>query len=1005
MLKDADEAERAALSAFRYQANTAFLHSDDRLMPRRRACWSSWNYVGKGREGVAQAALAAAATAAPGEPCCVSYWLNKLQNLPPSMPDLFVTLNPAPGLRPAPGSLLAVFNYSHPQYTRGTVAAQAQLDTLQGQRSTWFCGAYLGYGFHEDGLTSGLRVAHKITGIQPPWWSKPLYRPRTGRAGAGTNASSGADKPLSPAQIFADVTAKKACGGPYWEDNLGNGGPVGAATRHVSRLLDGSRAAQAEAVLAAKRKASQPGAAASVVAANDLRGVSADGDMQGFVLNSAADVLLAYRNHIAAGVERGSATPAAAAAPGRRAGLFDGGSMEDPVSVQPSAAGTPMSSSAPSSSGSALAPELRVRRAFHSEAVGAAIASALNAAATGPRTAQLSGGSATVGELMTRPGLTGGYTGQDTPLHTPSAYSGVAAWVWESIKLSMRTAVSGPVLSFMRSYIRQGCILLRSPDGTEEAVGDLSAAFGMRCELKVHSWNFFSRVAAEADLGLARSFIAGEWSTDDLTALFNIFIANRDNAGLSARSLWTSWIGTTVNYLSYAVQLDNSLAGSRKNIQSHYDLSNDLFVSFLDTRTLMYSCGFFETERRFVREAEICSTPAGRRAAAAAPPRTPGPALTPASPFSPAALAPDQVRQANAAERVSLEQARQITLNAWPVPAAAPSLECAEANYRIVASGRSVASAVTKPYSVVPPPPTPSPESVEAPAPDRVEVLFKGSLEEAQERKLDHLISRANVQRTDRVLDLGFGWGGLSIRLAETVGCRVHGITLSKEQHALALERVRARGLEHLVSFEIVDYRDFAAAHAGEFDKIISVEMIEAVGANYFGDFMAALDRLLAPDGVIVIQAITIPEARFAEYLRTTDFINTIIFPGGALPCIAALSAAMMQRTNLVLDRVDQFNLHYAETLRRWRANFNAAYAAGVVAGFDDAFARTWNYYFCYCEAGFQTQTLGLQVLTFTRPNNSSRVTGVPAGREASTLGGFTNTRETPVVVAAGSLD
>ena len=136
----------------------------------------------------------------------------------------------------------------------------------------------------------------------------------------------------------------------------------------------------------------------------------------------------------------------------------------------------------------------------------------------------------------------------------------------------------------------------------------------------------------------------------------------------------------------------------------------------------------------------------------------------------------------------------------------------------------------------------------------RVELVFKSSLEEAQLRKLDHLIARAQVQRHDRVLDLGFGWGGLSIRLAETIGCRVHGITLSKEQHDLALERVRARGLDHLITFEIVDYRDFAAAHPGEFDRIISVEMIEAVGHNYFANYMAALDRLLAPNGIIVIQ-------------------------------------------------------------------------------------------------------------------------------------------------------
>jgi cyclopropane fatty-acyl-phospholipid synthase-like methyltransferase len=289
-------------------------------------------------------------------------------------------------------------------------------------------------------------------------------------------------------------------------------------------------------------------------------------------------------------------------------------------------------------------------------------------------------------------------------------------------------------------------------------------------------------------------------------------------------------------------------------------------------------------------------------------------------------------------------------------------------------------------------------------APTSVELVFKSTLEEAQLRKLDHLIARANVQKTDRVLDLGFGWGGLSIRLAETVGCRVVGITLSKEQHDLALERVRARGLDHLITFEIVDYRVFAAAHPGEFDRIISVEMIEAVGANYFGEYMAALDRLLAPQGLIVIQAITMPESRYETYIHTTDFINTIIFPGGCCPSLAAVTGAMMKGTNLLLTSVDQFNVHYGETLRRWRANFNAVLADVVrPLGFDDAFIRTWNYYLCYCEAGFSTQTLGLQVLTFMRPNTQAVIVGRPAGRLAEPIGPFVNDDDAPVLVPAGT--
>ena len=183
LLADASAAERAALGAFSYKSNTAFLHTDARLMPLRRATWSSWNYMGKGP---------GAGGGAAGEPCCVSYWLNRLQNLPPTMPGLFLTLNPAAAMTPAPGSLLECMVYSHPQYTLRTVAAQAQLDALQGLRGTWFCGAYLGYGFHEDGLTSGLRVAARITGQEPPWWAKPMYRPRRRAAGTGAGAGAGA---------------------------------------------------------------------------------------------------------------------------------------------------------------------------------------------------------------------------------------------------------------------------------------------------------------------------------------------------------------------------------------------------------------------------------------------------------------------------------------------------------------------------------------------------------------------------------------------------------------------------------------------------------------------------------------------------------------------------------------------------------------------------------------------------------------------------------------------
>jgi cyclopropane-fatty-acyl-phospholipid synthase len=476
----------------------------------------------------------------------------------------------------------------------------------------------------------------------------------------------------------------------------------------------------------------------------------------------------------------------------------------------------------------------------------------------------------------------GGYTGAPPPLHAPALAptAPLLSSLLSGASAALRYAAMSPVLTYLRASIVVGCIVVRLPDGSEQVYGDRAAPLHLRARLAVYAWGFFTRVARESDLGLARSFIDGEWGADDLTALFNVFIANRDASALSTYGMWTAWVGLTLNFARFALAMDNSVANSRSNIHAHYDLSNDLFTSFLDPATMMYSCGFFDTRRRRLVVTDLT-------APAVAPAGAPAPAPPPA--------------------RLSFEETELAVLNS--VPAAGGSGE-------------------------------------------RVEVLYGGTLEEAQLRKLDHLIARACVSKGDKVLDLGFGWGGLSIRLAETIGCRVVGITLSQEQHDLAVERVRARGLSHLITFEIVDYRVFAEAHKGEFDRILSIEMIEAVGHNYFPSFMASLDKLLAPGGVIALQAITMPEARYAEYLTTTDFINTVIFPGGCCPSLAALTDAMMRNSSLMLNSVDQFALHYGETLRRWRANFNAALDTVVrPLGFDDVFIRTWNYYLCYCGA------------------------------------------------------
>ena len=256
-----------------------------------------------------------------------------------------------------------------------------------------------------------------------------------------------------------------------------------------------------------------------------------------------------------------------------------------------------------------------------------------------------------------------------------------------------------------------------------------------------------------------------------LTRLFLLFIKNRDatamnsvtssakayqiaNSLSNASGLFIAKIGSFVNYLRYKMTMDNSeKGGSLKNIHAHYDLSNDLFRSFLDKETLMYSSAIYD--------------------------------------------------------------------------------------------------AVTNPGTN--------------------ELIYKGTLEEAQWRKLDTLLARAQMTTDNlRVLDIGFGWGGLSLHAARKYNARVHGITLSVEQMALARERVKKEGLEHLITFEVIDYRTFAKKKENQkkFDRVLSCEMIEAVGHEHLGEFYESVEKVLTRDGVLVMEAITTPEERYEVYRR-----------------------------------------------------------------------------------------------------------------------------------------
>ena len=390
------------------------------------------------------------------------------------------------------------------------------------------------------------------------------------------------------------------------------------------------------------------------------------------------------------------------------------------------------------------------------------------------------------------------------------------------------------IYSFLRGAIQQGQLNLKLNDGSLVSFGDGSdVAFDKHpVTLRIFDPWFFVKVALEYDLGLARSYMAGHFVVEPLSdpgqydpairspgerdettvalgdplgllRFFLLVIWNRDNtatthlprkalkghsyanAVTNATGLIISRIGSLFNYLRYKLVMDNSeRGGSLKNIHAHYDISNDLFTTFLDKETLMYSSAIYD--------------------------------------------------------------------------------------------------------------------AVKAPA-ARSGVVFRGSLEEAQWRKLDTLLDRAQVQPGQTVLDIGFGWGGLSIHAAKKYGCKVTGITLSVEQKALAEERVKKEGLGDLITFEVVDYRIFARRkeNLGRFDRVLCCEMIEAVGHEHLPEYFWAVEQVLKRDGILVMEAITTPEERYETYRRSTDFINTIIFPGGCAPSLHALVDAAYQGSSL----------------------------------------------------------------------------------------------------------
>jgi cyclopropane-fatty-acyl-phospholipid synthase len=241
----------------------------------------------------------------------------------------------------------------------------------------------------------------------------------------------------------------------------------------------------------------------------------------------------------------------------------------------------------------------------------------------------------------------------------------------------------------------------------------------------------------------------------------------------------------------------------------------------------------------------------------------------------------------------------------------------------------------------------------------------EATLEEASRAKLDRVCRKLDLRPGDRVVEIGTGWGSFALHAAGRYGCQVTTTTISAEQHAVAARRIAEAGLTDQVTLLQQDYRTLN----GTFDKLVSIEMIEAVGAEYLDDYFATCSRLLAPDGQALIQAIVMPEHRMPAYLRSTDYIQAYVFPGAALPSIGTMAGSVGRATDMAFAHVEDLAPHYGLTLRRWRETFLARLdEVRALGGYDERFIRLWDYYLAYCEAGFEERCTGVVQVLLTKP-------------------------------------
>lgn len=239
------------------------------------------------------------------------------------------------------------------------------------------------------------------------------------------------------------------------------------------------------------------------------------------------------------------------------------------------------------------------------------------------------------------------------------------------------------------------------------------------------------------------------------------------------------------------------------------------------------------------------------------------------------------------------------------------------------------------------------------------------TLEGASLAKFDAVCRKLGLKPGDRVVEIGTGWGGLAIHAAKHYGCHVTTTTISSEQHAYTREKIAELGLGDRITLLLEDYRDLK----GRFDKAMSIEMIEAVGADYLDTYLRKCSSLLEPHGAMLLQAITIQDQFYEQARKSVDFIQRFIFPGSFIPSVECIARSLTQATDLKIFHLEDIGPHYARTLREWRMNFFAQLPRVKALGYPDSFVRMWEYYLCYCEGGFAERQLGDVQLLLTKPD------------------------------------